>query len=223
MTARGCAESALERLMIPFIGEGRLRGLFSRRVVFIYLDPVPGEVIRQDRFIAGANAGGGFILGQLQSDLRSHQEREGSQQLGIAVERPAESGPRKRLPVRHAHHALAVADLNFFVQYLINNRAQAQGPPRPPFRIARLVWLKAGGKRWPAVTDAIGLVVGSFAIPGVTDFLVFAGHSYVLRVRMRGGHSSRWLSVISSKVRPVSECIASRPVKACQRRIATST
>src|SRR5262245_36196286 len=115
------------------------------------------------------------------------------------------------MPVRHAQHALAVADLNLFVHDFLNDRAQARRPPRPPFRIARLIWLKAGSRRWPAVTDAIGLVVGSFAIPGVTDFLVFAGHGYVLRVRVLGGHSSRGLSVISSKVRPVSECIASRP------------
>src|SRR5262249_50666861 len=77
----------------------------------------------------------------------------------------------------HAQHALALADLNFFFQDPFNDRVQAQRPPRPPFRIARLVWFKAGRKRWPAVADAIEFVVGSCRIRAVTTAFAFACHS----------------------------------------------
>src|SRR4030095_2094405 len=108
--------------------------------------------------------------------------------------------------------------------YLLDHGAPTWRAPRPPFRIAGLVGLEPGLKRRLTITTPIGLFVADFdpiAVPVIA--FAFGCHGQALRMRARGRDTLRRLSVMASNVKPVSACRASRPVKACQRRIATST
>src|SRR4030095_3711757 len=95
--------------------------------------------------------------------------------------------------------------------------------PRPSFRIAGLVGLEPGFKRRPTITNPIGLSVAAVDLIAAPATFAFGCHGQDLRMRARGRGMLRGLSVMASNVKPVSACRASRPVKACQRRIATST